>query len=406
MIFAAVCLWTVATVCGVGPEPFELRDGDRVVFVGGTFIERDQVYGYLETMLTAYWPDRNIVFRNLGWSGDNVWGEARARFGIPADGFQHLKDHIESIKPTVIFVNYGANESFAGMNGLSEFQAGLNRLLDMFASSAAPNARLVLIAPLWQQTLGPPLPDAKRHNEDVALYRDAIRSIAEQRDCRHLEILDGLRESTTDEYRQVSNNGIHLTPYGYWLAASETMAQLGLSSEPWAIELGADGKPSRTSRVTISAFEKLDGGMRFEAAASRLPFTLPHRQWESLRPKMEHSKQNGRFGSLAGLRAGDYSIRIDGQPAETRKTSGALDLENGTDQVERLRDAIIDKNRLYFHRWRPENETYLFGFRKHEQGQNAAEVPKFDPLVEEFESLIAQLRVPENHTYEILLVGR
>ena len=55
------------------------------------------------------------------------------------------------------------------------------------------------------------------------------------------------------------------------------------------------------------------------------------------------------------------------------------------DQVEALRKAIIAKNRLYFYRWRPQNETYLFGFRKHEQGNNAREIPEFDPLVAEKE---------------------
>ena len=71
-------------------------------------------------------------------------------------------------------------------------------------------------------------------------------------------------------------------------------------------------------------------------------------------------------------------------------------------QVNELRQAIIEKNRLYFHRWRPQNETYLFGFRKHEQGQTAAEVPKFDPLIEELETKIAKLRVPVKHTYELI----
>ncbi|MBP86961.1 MAG: hypothetical protein CMJ64_09620 [Planctomycetaceae bacterium] len=52
--------------------PFELRDGDRVVFVGGSFIERMQQHGYLETLLTTVHRDRNITFRNLGWSGDNA----------------------------------------------------------------------------------------------------------------------------------------------------------------------------------------------------------------------------------------------------------------------------------------------------------------------------------------------
>jgi hypothetical protein len=38
----------------------------------------------------------------------------------------------------------------------------------------------------------------------------------------------------------------------------------------------------------------------------------------------------------------------------------------------------INEKPLFFHRWRPANWTYLFGFRKHEQGRNAVEIPRFD----------------------------
>ncbi len=40
----------------------------------------------------------------------------------------------------------------------------------------------------------------------------------------------------------------------------------------------------------------------------------------------------------------------------------------------------------------PANWTYLLGFRKHEQGQNAVEIPKFEPLIAEWEARIAKLR--------------
>ncbi|HQR43545.1 MAG TPA: hypothetical protein PLX97_12700, partial [Gemmatales bacterium] len=55
-----------------------IREGDRVVLIGGALIEREQQYGYLETMLHAMHPDRKFTVRNLGWSGDTVWGDARA----------------------------------------------------------------------------------------------------------------------------------------------------------------------------------------------------------------------------------------------------------------------------------------------------------------------------------------
>lgn len=53
-----------------------------------------------------------------------------------------------------------------------------------------------------------------------------------------------------------------------------------------------------------------------------------------------------------------------------------------------VRRLVIQKNRLYFYRWRPQNETYLFGHRKHEQGNNAIEISEFDPLVNAKEQAI------------------
>ncbi len=60
-----------------------------------------------------------------------------------------------------------------------------------------------------------------------------------------------------------------------------------------------------------------------------------------------------------------------------------------------LRGAIQRKNELDFHRWRPQNWTYLYGFRKHEQGQNAAEVARLDPLIEQADAAITPLTQPE-----------
>lgn len=60
---------------------------------------------------------------------------------------------------------------------------------------------------------------------------------------------------------------------------------------------------------------------------------------------------------------------------------------------EQLRAIVRRKNELYFHRWRPQNITYLFGFRKHEQGNNAADIARFDPLIEELEGKIYELQI-------------
>lgn len=44
--------------------------------------------------------------------------------------------------------------------------------------------------------------------------------------------------------------------------------------------------------------------------------------------------------------------------------------------------SVAAKNELFFHHYRPQNETYLFLFRKHEQGNNAVEIEQFRPLID------------------------
>jgi hypothetical protein len=102
--------------------------------------------------------------------------------------------------------------------------------------------------------------------------------------------------------------------------------------------------------------------------------SLAQRLPDSVRPLTE----NGLHFSQRGYAAlGALAPVVTGAPA----AAPAMD--------EKLRALIVEKNRLFFHRWRPANETYLFGFRKHEQGRNAAEMPMFDPLVEKAEQAIA-----------------
>jgi lysophospholipase L1-like esterase len=379
----------------------ELLDGDRVVFVGNTFIERDQAFGYLETILTARWPERNITFRNLGWSGDTVWGEARARFGTAADGFQHLKEHVESIRPTVLFIGYGANEAFDGEPGLAKFERGLGTLLDMLEAASAPGARMILLSPLPLEDVGPPLPDPKNHNKMVKRYAQVIQAAADKRSQRFVDLTEAGAIGDKNAGNRATDNGVHLTPYGYWRMALRIAGELGNGCEPLEVKFRAPGRPVASSGTELTKFDARGNRMRYELKSVTLPAPLA--------PVGVSAKEaiESRRRATLGLPAGRYVVRADDVEIGEFQGERPPTIELGPEysQVEQLRLTIIEKNRLYFHRWRPQNETYLFGFRKHEQGNNAAEVPKFDPLVEEMEKRIAELRVPTPHSYEIITKG-
>jgi len=398
---SSLCLALLLAAPALG---FESKDGDRVVLIGSTLIEREQRYGYWETALTIQNPDKNITFRNLGWSGDSVWGEARAEFGTVADGYKHLVDHVRAEKPTVIIVGYGTNESFAGEEGLPKFKEQLKKLLDDLSTT---KARLILMSP-------PPVDEdhwkygnAKERNRLLKLYGGAILDEAKARSAAFVpDIYQDYGPSLP-----LTDNGIHLNAWGYRFTAYGLLNELKVRSpDRKTIELNGRG----LVRVT-------------QPVLPPVPSPLGQGVGELYGDSLVHVK---------GLEPGNYTLQIDGRavhtlsPAEEeqfikskgehpvkgtltrdadRWKRGIFDQDTvlvldgpSLDQGEKLRQTIIAKNELYFHRWRPQNTTYLFGFRKHEQGQNAREIPQFDPLVAAKEKEIAELKKPREHIYELV----
>jgi lysophospholipase L1-like esterase len=400
-------------IAGRADEPtrFEWKDGDRVVLIGDALIERDQSSGYLETMITLQNPDKTITFRNLGWSGDTPYGIARAGFGPQADGFRHLKEHVLALKPTVLVIGYGMTDSFDQAAGLPRFREGMNGLLDAVAET---KARLVVLSPIAHEDVGRPLPDPAPHNEALKLYRDALGKLADERGARFVDLFEYFdlqsaahHRHPADGHPHVTDDGIHLNEKGSWAFAQAVNLNLG-DHPPRSVIFGPGCKLQESENSSVAKVDVTPRGLRFEMTGQYLPTPpLPL-------PLAEGGAGAGRAG-LAPLRLrfddlpeGRYVLSIDGrrvataEAADWAKTFVSLSRGPEDEQVEQLRRTIIAKNLLYFYRWRPQNETYLFGFRKKEQGQNAREIPLFDPLVEEKEKEIARLRVPVSHVYELV----
>jgi lysophospholipase L1-like esterase len=376
---------------------FEFHDGDRVVVIGSTLIEREQRFGYWEAAITTRNPNKNITFRNLGWSGDSVWGEARAVFGTPADGYKALIDHVKAEKPTVIIVGYGTNESFAGEKGLAKFKAQYKKLLD---DLSVTKPRFVLLAPLRIRKMPPPMPDPAAANANLKIYADAIRAEAEQQKALFVPIFDWL----PTEYREelYFENGMHPTAFGYQSMDTLWSKAFGGQGTEGVVDIDISTGKECHGRATA----KSDGGpLRYKVAQRFLPSSI----------KTPEGQLLGNLVKFRNLPEGDYSLHIGGKLMATQSTGSKTALpahrwqqgycvynDPDSEQFEQLRQTIIEKNQLYFHRWRPQNVTYLFLFRKHEQGNNAVEIPKFDPLVEAKEKEIAKLRVPREHVYELV----
>jgi lysophospholipase L1-like esterase len=393
-------LIAVAPMAARGGEPprFEFNDGDRIVLVGDTFIERDQRYGYLETMLTLLNPQKSLTFRNLGWSGDTVAGLSRAGFDPPEAGYRQLIEQVIAAKPTVLIVGYGMADSFDGEAGRPRFVAGLNRFLDAVATT---RARVILLSPIAHARQGESLPDPSPHNVMLEGYSREIAGVAQSRGAWFIDLFEPFR--ARENHAPITDNGIHLNEAGYRFLAVQMVRGL----EPSAVRVVP--RVGMEVDVAVGPVRQAKVG-RVEPSVAKVRFRLTR---ETLAVAGDEAEtpliDSGLTLKVAGLTAGQHVLRVDGRPVETRSAEDwarGVSIAVGPDreQIERLRAAVNRKNLLFFHRWRPQNITYLFGFRKHEQGNNAVEIPRFDPLVAEQEREIARLRNPAAHEYELIPV--
>ena len=280
------------------PTVFEFQDGDRLVLIGNTVLEREQRYGSFEPRLALALGETKVSVRNLAWSGDTVFGHARSYFGPPEEGLQRMATHLEMLKPTVVILCYGSELAFERLGGLPEFLSGYRSLIDMIRAKS-PGVRIIMATPPPLETLPPPLPDLAMENKNLSSLRDALRKFAGMQNTFFVdwfELMGGLPKPGNTA-KLLTENGVHYTREGYEKLSAKLIEGLGL--------------------------------------------------------KMPDAPS----------------------PA-----------------LESLRQAVIAKDTLFFNRWRPHNETYLFGFRKHEQGQNAKEIPMFDPLIAQGDEAIQKLK--------------
>jgi len=277
---------------------FDFKDGDRLVLIGSTVIEREQRYAAFEPRLALALGDVKVSVRNLAWSGDTVFGHARSYFGPPEEGLQRLGVHLEMLKPTVVLLCYGSELAFERLGGLPEFLTGYRGLIDLIRAKS-PGVRIIIATPPPLESLRPPLPDLASANRNLSSLRDALHKFAITQNAYFIdwfEAMGGLPKPGVIS-KQLTENGVHYTREGYEKLGTKLVEGLGL--------------------------------------------------------------------------------KVPDAP---------------TPALENLRHAVLAKDTLFFNRWRPHNETYLFGFRKHEQGQNAKEIPMFDPLIAQGDEAIQKLK--------------
>lgn len=339
----------------------ELRRGDRICLVGNTFAERFQLFGYFESGLLAAFPDLELSVRNLAWSADEAALRPR-----PLD-FGAVDRHLEAQRADVVLLFYGANESFAGNEGLPAFRNDLGRLLRHVSKqlyNGSEPARIALVSPIPQQALpsGRGLgPEAvERRNTDLRAYAEAAEAVAAENGVAFLDIFDGVAAAFADAPAQLTVNGLHLNEAGYWHASGVLLETLG-ASPPATVAASAGGGAGLEIRPPV-----LPPGP--DGNPDRLRISV-----RDLAPGYYALRRGDR--TLASASDADWAKGLDIQA--TPAITALVEAGDG------LRRVVLRKSRLFFDRYRAVNGYYIYGGRKEPFGVHSfpPEMVRFDELV-------------------------
>lgn len=345
-----------------------------MVFLGNSLFENDFQYGYLELALTTRWPDRDLTFRNLGWTGDNVFGVARTTITNPPTAYELLMDHLTKAQPTVVFVGYGGIEAEEGEAGIPTFTQGLNKLLDKIDSLGA---RAILVSPIPILTADS-VANPTTRNAMLERYSAVIAKTASERGKRFVDVFKPIQAMSKTV--KLTENGIHLNETGYYCLATILEKALGL--------------PPRNQPLTI-------------AYTPDKPFRVSERHLPLPRPADETGlTDTGQILKITGLKKGFYTLSANDLEL---KTASANDWAAGVavrqgplfERARALRQQIVKKNELFFFQYRPPNTTYILGFRSYEQGRHVKGLEEQNILIKWLEGQIALHGRPTPTVYQL-----
>ena len=380
----------VAQNAPVAPNPpFELKNGDRVVFLGNSLFEDDMQFGYLELALTTRFPDRDVTFRNLGWTGDNVFGVARSTITNPPTGYDLLLEHLTKAKPTLVFVAFGGIEAQDGEADLPVFRDGLAKLIDKIDQLGA---KTILLSPIPILSADTPENRAKR-NAMLEVYASAMAKMATERGKTYIDLFKPIQE--VNQKATITYDGIHLNETGYYYLATLLEKSLGLPARTENISITV----SKQSTEATAPVKILNSGQE----NTNLKFTMDER---SLPIPLLETVEAVRVIKITGLKKGFYTLtndKTDVITASAKDWAAGVPIRQGAafEQASRLREMILKKNDLFYFQYRPLNTTYILGFRSYEQGRHVKGLEEQNILIKWLESQIALNRTPKASVYQL-----
>jgi lysophospholipase L1-like esterase len=410
----------------------QFRDGDTIVFLGDSITQQRLYTTYIESYLLTRYPKRKLTFRNSGWGGDTIWLRQRTQgtdmsdaklFAATGDErdrmvvrmVRHgLERDVLPLKPSVVLINFGMNDSRKLDAGLPVFARAFAEVLLQLRSAGI---RPVLLTSSPEERAEQYQPAGSRFNPMLEKYAAIVQALAEQQDLPfadqfhpYIDLVDRARRK--DPGFKTMPDRVHPFPSGHLVMAWGVLS--GLRADPLVSEVTIDPRGSgnaRTRRAEVKDLAVRDGVITFTREDQCLPLPLPAEAPVVLphAPILQELSQH--MLRVVAPTARSYELRIDGQKVGT---AASADLTAGWNltaaatpeaaRAKALMEKVVAKNNLFFNRWRQVLVPALVAKRENDAAVKS-QLAQFDRRIAEAEAEIETARKPAPHRYELRPIG-
>ncbi|MBN2413246.1 SGNH/GDSL hydrolase family protein [candidate division KSB1 bacterium] len=232
----------------VSPKPVPvsvLKDGQQILFIGDSITQDGTYIDYIETFLSAKYPDKNFNILDLGLSSETVCGLTEPGHPYPRPNVhERLQRVLERTDPDIVVACYGMNDGIYSPLSEDRFKAFQDGILKLINKVKETGAQLYLLTPPPYD----PVPVSEKVVDENAPvfgyatpfknYDQVLKTYGEW--IMGLQIPDVIiinihkrmsgfitENRKTDPEFYLARDGVHPGPVGHWLMAQAILEQWG-----------------------------------------------------------------------------------------------------------------------------------------------------------------------------------
>jgi lysophospholipase L1-like esterase len=246
------------------PEPahFPFRENDRVAWIGSSSTRIGTWCRTMEFLLCTRHPELHLTFNRSTTGG-----------GTFATGIKNIPAWTSDFKPTYVLFNYGGNDAGGGTKGISQFEANMEKCLEMAQELGARSEFVTHQSGDVRVTAQQPFDNRKLYAELMITY--AGENNWTIYDVHHpLEFLQLLAQKQIPDFT-INKDRIHLTDSAYVAWGFYLYEDMNPPVKESRVELSADGKITNENNCRVSEVLTVDGALEFTRSDDVLPLLPP-----------------------------------------------------------------------------------------------------------------------------------